>query len=577
VSIQTSPEEVQTQPVPEPRPAEKKRRWPVEATATAWLIVAGGAFFRIRAWLHWRSLWLDEIYVAHSIVTRGFWRLLSQPLDFWQAAPPGFLVLERTCVDLFGAGERALRLPSLLAGVAAVPLFYLLARRVLSLRGVLIAVILFACMSPLVYYSQEVKQYSFDLAASTAILLSAVALWQEPQSRRNLLVYGAVGVAAILFSHPAAFSLAGTLLVLLIARTKRLGIFLLLIGAAWGGLEWANFRLFLMPLMRGPIHEALVRDWTNLGGFPPRGPNEAAPWIWQSLVHVIRGYSTMYISAGELGMFAAIIGAASLLMSERRVLGLLVLSPLPLALAAAFVRRYPFADRLALHAVPVLTLLIAAGVDQIWASQGFKRGAVGMLAALILLGGPFSHSLYEARYPSGREETKQLYQWIRRNWRTGDVLMLSHMAARSFDYYAPRTEMVGLEQLWQAPPDPSEAGLESSLQGETAEPWLVHAFAAGAPNLPPLDGYVFLQGDHAKNPAAYLDEIDGLFKPDPARLWPPVKRVWVVFAHDWDEHLDQLCLPELDRKAELRISHTEPGAAVYLYELTGSSSDSQRQ
>jgi protein-S-isoprenylcysteine O-methyltransferase Ste14 len=46
-----------------------------------WVLVLLGAALRIRAWSHWRSLWNDEICIAHSLVTRGLHRLLFEPLD----------------------------------------------------------------------------------------------------------------------------------------------------------------------------------------------------------------------------------------------------------------------------------------------------------------------------------------------------------------------------------------------------------------------------------------------------------------------------------------------------------------
>jgi hypothetical protein len=137
--------------------AAPRADWPIEARFAAWVILAAGAVFRICKWGHWRSLWMDELYIAHSILTRGFWELLSQPLRYWQTAPAGFLVLERLCVDIpwAGGGERVLRFPALLAGLASLPLFYAVTRRVLSVRAGLMALIIFASLTPLIYYSQE--------------------------------------------------------------------------------------------------------------------------------------------------------------------------------------------------------------------------------------------------------------------------------------------------------------------------------------------------------------------------------------------------------------------------------------
>jgi hypothetical protein len=180
----------------------------------------------------------------------------------------------------------------------------------------------------------------------------------------------------------------------------------------------------------------------------------------------------------------------------------------------------------------------------------------------MLISSPIAQSGYEFRWPSGREETKQIYQWLERQWRQGDLLVLSHMAEQSYNYYAQQTGMAGLEELWLAPPEDAEARahpLEASAQGGGKG-------AAG--------GYVVLLANHADNPALYLEDIDGLLNPDPGWRWPPIKRLWIVFDHvaDQSPQLDQLALPELDRHAEQGIRHVEDGASVYFYDLAGAPS-----
>jgi hypothetical protein len=534
------------------------------------VLVAAGALFRVRWYFHWRSLWLDELFLAHSILHRGFGELLLKPLDYWQAAPVGFLALERLCVDLLGNGERALRLPSLLGGVASVPLFYLLARRLLSLRGTLLALLMFASISPLIHYSAEVKPYSTDVAFSLAIMLCGVAAWEGPA--RNLFVLAVVGALGLLFSFPAAFVLGGTAIAVMAGRwsaAKKEGRTPAVAAAAvlpcvvvWAAVEWCNVHFFLRTLVYGPVHQGLVRDWMTLGGFPPWLPNRAAHWVWVAFHNVMASWEAMYLGAPDLGMFAAVIGGVALLMGRKRAVGLLIVTPLMLAVVGAFRRQYPLADRLALYMVPLLTILIAEGIDQIWGCNDWRRSMAGGLASIMLISSPIAQSGYEFRWPSGREETKQIYQWLERQWRQGDLLVLSHMAEQSYNYYAQQTGMAGLEELWLAPPEDAEARahpLEASAQGGGKG-------AAG--------GYVVLLANHADNPALYLEDIDGLLNPDPGWRWPPIKRLWIVFDHvaDQSPQLDQLALPELDRHAEQGIRHVEDGASVYFYDLAGAPS-----
>src|SRR5438552_2964310 len=94
----------------------------------AWAIIIAGALFRIAGFLANRSLWCDEAGLAANIINRSFIDL-TKPLEQQQNAPIGFLFLERAVVLVFGTGEYALRLVPLLSALAALYLFYLVARK----------------------------------------------------------------------------------------------------------------------------------------------------------------------------------------------------------------------------------------------------------------------------------------------------------------------------------------------------------------------------------------------------------------------------------------------------------------
>ena len=98
---------------------------------------------------------------------------------------------------------------------------------------------------------------------------------------------------------------------------------------------------------------------------------------------------------------------------------------------------------------------------------------------------------------------------------------------------------------------------------------IVPTSKSSAPTDPPAQGYVVWQPDCSTNPAGYLDHIDAVFHPDPARHLPPVHRVWVLFTHAWDPsglELETLCRAELGRCANQSYGHSEEGASIVLFE-----------
>ena len=101
------------------------------ATPLALILIIVGTILRVRQYLFNRSLWMDEAYLSSNIVPRSYGTLL-EPLNDNQGAPIGFLLLEELATAAFGDTEYGLRLVPLLAGIAALPLFYVAARRIVD-------------------------------------------------------------------------------------------------------------------------------------------------------------------------------------------------------------------------------------------------------------------------------------------------------------------------------------------------------------------------------------------------------------------------------------------------------------
>jgi hypothetical protein len=162
------------------------------------LAVLWGVGLRLAEWWSNRSLWVDEFFLIESIISRDFAGLLTKPLNRSQGAPGGFLVLAEGLTRLFGTGERVVRIPALMAGLAALPCFALLSRRWLSRGGAVVCTLLFAQAEMLVYWSADFKPYSFDVLALVLLALLASAGLGEEEGRlrrRGVLLAVAGGLA----------------------------------------------------------------------------------------------------------------------------------------------------------------------------------------------------------------------------------------------------------------------------------------------------------------------------------------------------------------------------------------------
>ena len=133
-----------------------------------WIIIIIGIILRLRQYIANRSLWLDEASLALNIVGRSFTGL-TQPLDFEQGAPLGFLFIEKAVLLVLGNQDYILRLFPLISGLFAIYFMYLISKEYIGMPG-LLALSIFVISWTLIYYSSELKQYSSDVLMSAGLL-----------------------------------------------------------------------------------------------------------------------------------------------------------------------------------------------------------------------------------------------------------------------------------------------------------------------------------------------------------------------------------------------------------------------
>jgi uncharacterized membrane protein len=176
--------------------------------------VVFGVLCRVSQYAARTSLWHDEAFVALNVIQKSYAGLLG-PLDWQEAAPPGFLWLEKLVVESLGRSEYALRLVPLLAGVTGLVCFALLARQACSsAAGACWAVVLMAASDKLIAQANETKQFTLDLLCTVLLAQLALRTWHQRRTIAALLAWGAVGACSVWLSFASSFVFAGTSLVL---------------------------------------------------------------------------------------------------------------------------------------------------------------------------------------------------------------------------------------------------------------------------------------------------------------------------------------------------------------------------
>lgn len=243
---------------------EHARREP--RRATIWTCLAGATALAIA--LRWpflgnQSLGYEEAYTA-SIVAHpsvgGVWRAVEAT----ESTPPLSYLLDWAWVKLAGIqADAVLRVPAMLAGIAAAPCAFFALRRFTGPRAALGAAWLCAGGPVLVGFSLYARSYSL------LVLLSVLSLWAfgavlERPTRRRWLLWALAAAACVWTHYFGAFLLLGEAVVLL-AQLPRARVATL----AWSGLVAAAAGP-LVPVFAAQSAEGARTDYIALTSLTTR-------------------------------------------------------------------------------------------------------------------------------------------------------------------------------------------------------------------------------------------------------------------------------------------------------------------
>ena len=403
------------------------------------LLVAIGVALRLWQYAADTSFWLDEIAIARNVESRSLWRLISEPLDYAQVAPVGFLALEKLAVTLFGANELAYRIFPLLASILVLFLFWRLAERVLAGWAAVVALAMFVIGAPMLRYAAEAKQYGFDLLGCTALLLLAVRLLQRDPTRRECVLAGLAGVALVLVSQASVLVMAGIggVLVIhaLVTRAPAATRAAFVTVPIWAAASLAAL-LYAQRSMTPATHAFMYDFWGE--GFPPRPVSilGSAGWVLERLEHVFAHPQMLRWQWPLLFVVLLLFGVAALRRRSTWLM-LVVVAPLGTSLLAAAAGQFPFARRLILFVLPAMFLLVAAGADWIASAVARGRPAIRNAVLALVLVLPLIASA-KLPPPIVVDTHRSIYRWLAAHRRPGEPIYIFRPAGAGAGYYGKR-------------------------------------------------------------------------------------------------------------------------------------------
>jgi hypothetical protein len=402
-----------------------------------WLTLSAvliGVGLRLWQWQLGTTFFIDELAVLQNLVTRPLSELIGVPLAEAQVAPPLFLVVEKACLVMLGRSELALRLPALLSSLAALFLMWSVAKRVLDEPLVPLAVLTFAVGFTLVYYSNQVKQYSGDVAVSLLIIKLTLDLRAKPLHTQLFLgLVALTGLVLPLYSQASLMVFAGCgaallLLAWLDTGRPRLKVTLAVVGA------WAigcGMSLVVAQAALQPIDRAFMHFFWRDGLLPL---NAHLPVVLAGEMAERWAIGLGWPHPSSIWVVFTFTGVI-LLWQQRRETALILTAPWLVSIAASAAQQFPLRIRQIDFLVPFMVLFVFVSLQALvrWAWHRSQR--LGF-ASLVVCALPVLYSTTRHNLPPYcAEDAKTLYAQLARVRRPDDAVYAYYGAGQYLRWY----------------------------------------------------------------------------------------------------------------------------------------------
>lgn len=413
-----------------------------------------------------QSVWLDEAINILATQNYSLYGMITKYAiaDFH---PPGFFIALWIWTRLFGISEVVTRIPSVIFGVLAVYLIYLIGQKLHSKSLGLISALLLAINPLHIYYSQEVRMYSL---AVLAVLFNIFLLIKLVKNEKvsllllvisNLVVFSSDYVSYLIFPAQIIF--------LLILNRKELikKWFTAIIGALILGSWWVP--IFIKQLDIGAITSSNLPTWKFVvGGFDIK----AVPLTF---IKFIIGrislddkfiYGLVLIPITILFLFLLFRGMKSIAGYGRNLLIIWLSTPIILGILISFVIPIYSYFRV-IFTLPAFVILTSLGI------LSFKFRLKYLFLTLVILIEITSAASYLFIPKYQREDWKGLVNFANSLDKSSLILFESSGTLSPFEYYAQgKINAKGALKDFPAKDESDLANLDESLKN-TQDVYLV--------------------------------------------------------------------------------------------------------
>lgn len=382
-----------------------------------------------------RSLFLDALNLARN-VAEGSFIDLSQPLKYEQSAPILFLYFSKISTLLLGVSEYSLRLLPLISGLAGLFVFKNVLEKLLDMQYVWIGVFWLGSHAMFVRYSTEYKQYITD--AFVTIFLIYLALQLNKMTKRNAVVIGFFGAAAIWLSMPSIFVLVGLICYYIHIQYKTQNAqYPTIILAAWFALNFAlEYFLILSPAINSVHMQNFHQNYFIQGTFWKSGSLQHDFGLVVSMVRMAVGKSGLAIAVA-LALIAISIYD---FIRKKRSIGLLFTIPILAVFTASLFDKYSLIERLMLFTLPLLFILILLGLQVVVErlknkKRILKYSILGLIGLSLLVGFSQTQGFKYLGSPLEIEDNRSSLIHIDEHEKHANTIITTQLAYPAYAYY----------------------------------------------------------------------------------------------------------------------------------------------
>ena len=343
-----------------------------------------------------RSLWLDEAWVANSVLAPTLSGMFYYP-DWLQTSPPLFLLLTRAAAHAFGLSNAAFRLVPLGFALVAVAGMMAVSRRLLSPPFGMLACALLAFHPTAIEYSRTCKQYSAEMAASAVILLCTALYLQHPDRRRFLWLAGTF-VVTLPLAWSTVFLLPGVAMAVWVRGGIRRAGSLVLISS---GVLAVLYVVFIRPNLSPELHEYWIANAQDL-------------------------------SPALLAAAAFCIAASVRALWTRDWMQVVALLPCLLLAASNALHLYPASPRTRLFVLPCFLLAVAMTAQDLWR---WRRPMGIAWLMVIALGSQAAWKQVREHQNRPEEDFQGAVRFLRKHVEPRDILLVNAAQIEGFKLY----------------------------------------------------------------------------------------------------------------------------------------------